>query len=146
MLSFRGGNLEKEGRDDGFVEKDPSLTTFQNIIRYMKQNSQYLPPNPWPNGMVLYLISKDTLSGITFATLDEFESFTTESFFSRFPIRYDCVIFCPATDVPREKEEAEAFIKSMTSMPNFNDIVSYMYKNGWYENNTTPIKREINFN
>src|SRR4051812_44659736 len=62
-------------RRDGaiFVDK-PTLTRMQNTIRYMQTHPVYLPPNPWPKGVLLFgLDHRGIMSCAFFMRLDQFE-------------------------------------------------------------------------
>lgn len=148
-------------RDDGFLQDDPTLTRFQNVVRYMKQHPDYLPPNEWPKAMVLFMLSNandsipPSLIGMMFMPLDKFEGMTEENLFkfldthpfSAGQPKTDVVCFIPSVAMPdldSQQREIEQYGKNDPAV--IANQINYMVVNGWYISRQEQMTAKAYFN
>lgn len=122
-------------RDGEFVPDDPKLTRMANLLRYMRGTPAYMPPNKWPEGMMLFGIDHESrLCCAFFMLIGQFEEIPTPELFGLCNPNTKTIYFVPALNMPGSNVEAQAQIhKWITGMKDdqLSLTIQYLETNGW---------------
>lgn len=123
-------------RDGSVLPHDHSLTKMANVIKYMRQHEFYLPPNPWPEAMLLYGLNKEGCLNCAFIMrLDQFETIPTETLFSLCNKDTVKLYFAPFPKMPPTNEIAQQIINQWLNNTNpeeFQRQTLYLDVNEWW--------------
>ena len=123
-------------RDGEVLPHDPTLTRMENTVRYMRKCDCYMPPNPWPEAMMLFgLDDKGHLCAAWFMPLGQFESIPEKKLFEIINPNTHSIFFIPAVTFPPTQEEAQRQIQmwlKQTTPDEFTKTCIYLRANGWY--------------
>lgn len=125
-------------RDGTAFPDDPTLTRMANLVRYMRRNEMYLPPNPWPEGMMLYGVDAEGEMCCAFMMLlEQFEAIPKEVLFGLCNPKTVRLYFSPVITMPPSNEAAQETIKAWlarTSLEDLQKMTLYLEVNRWYVN------------
>ena len=123
-------------RDGEVFPDDPRLTRMGNCVRYMRRNEMYLPPNPWPEGMMLYGIDEDgSLCCMFLMLLRQFETISYKDLFGLCNPKTRRLYFIPFPKMPPSNEAAQLLIQqylARTSREEFARQTLYLEVNNWW--------------
>lgn len=137
-------------RDAGFLEDDHAISRAQNMLRYMRQHPQYLPPNDFPEAMMVFQCVKTdrnkppllpgspqvpqlSVEGVDWISINEFEGLSDVELLSRYP-QSDCLIFLPSLKAVNTEDDRQKNLTALGSMglPRLNELLNYLICNRWY--------------
>lgn len=137
-------------RDGSVFADHPHLDRIGNMIRYMRQNDVYNPPNEWPVNLILIGVKTRNLNGnlqfkianVGCMETDMFESITDEKLISIFDENvdgsFDIICVLPTTEKAETSEERKLLINNFLSSQkeNLNKTVQYLFTNRFYISRT----------
>ena len=129
-------NEKNPQRDGPVLPHDPKLTRMANLVRYMRTHEMYMPPNPWPEAMLLYGLSTEgKMACAFFMLLSQFEEISEADLFSICDPDARRLYFSPAIKMPPTDEAAQTVIQEWfkrTTVEEMQKMTLYLNTNGWW--------------
>lgn len=121
---------------------DYSKPKTANVVEQMRRCPAYLPPNKWPQAMVLWAMSDEgQLLNIGVVPIEFFESLTESELFEPFNPKATIVMYSPTPELPGDQEGCNDLARDW--MVNNDDaakerIFKFLMENGWWIKRPAP--------